>query len=462
VLLDECDGERHRRSRRAEEYALNPAGRRVGKTKKSQSGSKENDMKTKQRKIQFWSRLVCGIAVLMAVWLVGAAIAAPQRAPQAPVRSHAMMSDQAFKNVQVLKGIPLDDFMGTMGVMTGSLSFDCSDCHTGAGTDTVDWAFDTQRKVITRKMIVMVNNINKDNFSGRQVVTCVSCHHGRDRPSTTPSLESVYGTGSTEMDDVLTQAEGQPPAEQIIDKYIRAIGGAQKLAGLKSYIAKGTSVGFGGFGGGAQVTLYANAPDQRTLILDFKDTPGRGDTTRTYDGQTGWLRTPLNVLNEYELSGGELAGARLDALMSFPGQIKQTITKLRVSLPTTISDLPAPSSQASKEANFGIGQDRLVDVVQGNGPKDMLVTMYFDHDSALLVRIVRYAKSPIGRVPTQIDYADYRDVNGIKMPFHVTFAWLNGRDAIHLSEVKINIPIDPKVFGKPAPSAPVKPAGSGF
>jgi hypothetical protein len=91
VLLDECDGERHRRSRRAEEYALNPAGRRVGKTKKSQSGSKENDMKTKQRKIQFWTRLVCGIAVLMAVWLVGAVIAAPQRAPQTPVRSHAMM-----------------------------------------------------------------------------------------------------------------------------------------------------------------------------------------------------------------------------------------------------------------------------------------------------------------------------------------------------------------------------------
>lgn len=406
-------------------------------------------MKLKQMKhIQLWSRLILAVLVLAAAWLAGLLLAAPQAAPQ----TKPMTSDQASKNVQVLKGIPLDDFMGTMGVMTGSLAFDCSDCHTGAGTDTVDWAYDTQRKVVARKMVLMVAAINRDSFGGRQMVTCYTCHHGRDRPSTTPALETVYGPGSTEMDDILKQEDGEPPAKQILDKYIQAIGGAERLAGLKSYIAKGTSVGFGGFGGGAQVTLYAKAPDQRTLILDFKDTPGRGDTTRTYDGRTAWLRTPLNVLGEYELSGGELDGARLDAEMSFPGQMTQFLTNLRVSLPTTISDLPAPSSQASKEANFGIGQDRLVDVVQGNGPREMLVTLYFDHQSGLLLRMVRYAKSPIGRVPTQVDYADYRDVGGIKMPFHVTFAWLNGRDAIHLSEVRTNVPIDPIMFGKPAPA----------
>ena len=188
----------------------------------------------------------------------------------------------------------------------------------------------------------------------------------------------------------------------------------------------------------------------RTLILDFKDTPGRGDTTRSYDGQTGWLRTPLNILGEYQLSGGELDGTRLDALMSFPGQIKQFLTNFRVSLPTTISDLPGPSSQTSKENDIGIGQDRLVDVVQGNGPRGMLVTLYFDHESGLLLRMVRYAKSPIGRVPTEVDFADYRDVDGIKMPFHITFAWLDGRDAIHLNEVRLNAPIDPAVFGRPA------------
>ncbi|HML16162.1 MAG TPA: photosynthetic reaction center cytochrome c subunit family protein [Bryobacteraceae bacterium] len=397
--------------------------------------------------IQNWSKVAAAAAVGACAWL---ALAAPQGGPT----GKPMTSDQAFKNVRVLKGIPLDDFMGTMGVMTGSLSFDCSDCHTGAGTDNVNWAFDTPRKVTARRMIEMVATINRDNFSGRQVVTCYSCHHGRDRPLTTPKIEQVYGEPTLEMDDVLTQAEGQPAAEQIVDKYIRAIGGAEKLAGIKSYIATGTSVGFGGLGGGAKVTIYANSPDQRTLIINFAATPGRGDTTRSYDGRTGWLRTPMNVLGEYELSGGELDGARMDAEMSFPGQIKQVLTKLRVSLPTTISDLPGPSSQETKDEATGIGKDRLVDVVQGNGPRDLLVTMYFDHESGLLLRVMRAAKSPIGRVPTMIDYADYRDVNGIKMPFRMTFAWLNGRDAIRLNEVRTNVKIDPAVFGRPAALQP--------
>jgi hypothetical protein len=379
---------------------------------------------------------------LAASVLIAAGIALAQKPP--------MTSDQAFKNIRVFKGIPLDDFMGTMGVMTGSLSFDCSDCHTGAGTDTVDWAFDTPRKVVARKMVTMVGTINRDNFSGRQVVTCYSCHHGRDKPATTPALEFVYGPPSTDTDDVFAQAEGQPAAEQIIEKYLKAIGGAEKLASVKSFVATGKSVGFGGLGGGASVTLYAKAPDQRTLVIDYKDAPGRGDTTRSDNGKIGWLRTPLNVLGEYELSGGELDGARLDALMSFPGDIKKFLTKLRVGLTTTISDLPAPSSQASKEENVMLGQDRLVDVVQGNGPRDMLATLYFDHESGLLLRMIRYARSPIGRVPTQIDFADYRDVGGVKMPFRTTFAWLNGRDAIRLDQVKLNTEIDSKVFEKPA------------
>jgi len=282
-------------------------------------------------------------------------------------------------------------------------------------------------------------------------VTCYSCRHGRDKPSTTPALETVYGPPSPYQDDVIAQAEGQPAAEQIIAKYLEALGGAEKLAKVKSFVATGKSVGFGGLGGGASVTLYANAPDQRTLKIDFKDTPGRGDTTRAYDGKIAWLRTPLNVLGEYELSGGELDCARLDALLSFPGRIRESLTKLRVGLPITISDLPAPSSQASKEDNVLIGQDRLVDVVQGNGPRDMLVTMYFDRDSGLLLRVVRYARSPIGRVPTQVDYADYREVQGIRMPFRMTFAWLNGRDAIRLDAVQLNVGIDAGVFGKPAP-----------
>jgi photosynthetic reaction center cytochrome c subunit len=361
-------------------------------------------------------------------------------------------ADQVFKNVQVLKGIPVDDFMGTMGLMSAAVGYDCSECHIGAGTEKVNWAADNGKKIIARKMVTMVAAINRDNFQGRQVVTCWSCHHGRDRPSTTPALEVVYGPASLEMDDALVQMPGQPPPDEIINKYLEALGGAQKLAGLKSYVATGTSVGFGGFGGGGQVHIYAKYPNERALHIQFAAETGRGDEVRAYNGKTGWMMTPLAVLTDYQLSGVELDGAMLDAELGFPGQIKQALSNLRTSLPTTISDLPGPSSQTATESAGGVGQDRLVNVVQGTGPRGMLATLYFDQKSGLLVRMVRYGKTQIGRVPTQIDYSDYRDVGGIKMPFHMTFAWLDGRDAIQLNDIKTNIPIDEAAFGRPVQS----------
>ncbi len=99
-----------------------------------------------------------------------------------------------------------------------------------------------------------------------------------------------------------------------------------------------------------------------------------------------------------------------------------------------------------------VGQDRLVNVVQGTGLRGILATLYFDQESGLLLRVVRYGKSPIGRVPTQVDYADYRDVNGIKMPFRMVFAWMDGRDAIQLSEVQTNVPVDAAKFERPVPA----------
>jgi photosynthetic reaction center cytochrome c subunit len=401
------------------------------------------------------SLAVVGAAV---VWLIGVASAGHAAAqagaalsrtrPQASSAT-ALTSEQAFKNIQALKGIPVDDFMGTMGIMSAALGFDCSECHTGAGTDKVDWAVDTPRKRTARRMVEMVATLNRTSFGGRQLVTCWTCHRGRDHPMVTPSMETVYGTPPFEMDDVLIATQGPQSADQILDKYIQALGGAQRLSGVTSYVGKGTSVGFGGFGGEGQVQIFAKAPDQRTMVIEFKDAPERGAAIRSFDGRIGWQRTPLSVLEEYELSGSELDGARLDAQLSFPGQIKQTLTNLRVGEPTTISDLPAPSSQMSGQLIAMFGQDRDVQIIQGTGPRGTLVTLYFDKASGLLLRMVRYGNSPIGRLPTQIDYADYRDVGGIKVPFRMTFAWLNGRDAIQLNDVQTNVPIDAARFGRP-------------
>ena len=382
--------------------------------------------------------------------LIGLAIAVCLGAG-ASAQEKPLLAEQVFKNVQALKGISVDDFMETMGIMTAALQFDCSDCHANAGTDRVDWAADTPRKRTARRMVTMVATINKDNFGGRQMVTCWSCHRNRDRPLTTPTMEAIYGMPSLEPDDILLPTPGLPAPATILDKFIEASGGAQRLAGLTSIDAKGTSVGFGGFGGGGDVEIVAKAPDKRSTIILFKEDTGRGDQIRSYDGRTGWVRTPLNVLGEYQLNGGDLDGARFDAQLTFPGQIKQILTNLKTGPPTSITDLPGPSSQTDLQQGVNTEQAHSVNVVQGTGPRGLLVTLYFDRQTGLLLRELRYGNSPIGRVPTQIDYADYRDVKGIKLPFHITYAWLDGRDSIVLREIQTNVPIDEKKFGRPAP-----------
>jgi hypothetical protein len=106
------------------------------------------------------------------------------------------------------------------------------------------------------------------------------------------------------------------------------------------------------------------------------------------------------------------------------------------------------------QTDVKLGGTHNVDIVQGTGPRGLLVTLYFEQETGLLIRELRYGNSPIGRVPTQIDYADYRDVNGIKLPFRITFAWLDGRDSIVLNEIQTNVAIDETKFGRPAPLKP--------
>jgi hypothetical protein len=353
-------------------------------------------------------------------WLMSVAVVAQDRPP---------VAENVFKNIQVLKGIPVDDFMDTMGIMSAALGWDCSECHTGAGTDTVKWEADTEKKRTARRMTLMVAAINKNNFGNRQVVTCWTCHRGRDIPVTMPTIDTVYGEPLLEADEIVSAFPGAPSADQILDRYLQALGGVERLASVTSFVADGTSEGFRGFGGGGTVQIFAKAPDQRATIIKFDERIGRQDAIRTFDGRSGWVSAPLAVVPQYALGGSELDGARLDAQLAFPAQIKKVLTQLRVGPPDNID-----------------GRD--VDVVQGNGSRGLVATLYFDKQSGLLVRMVRFGTSPIGRAPTQVDFADYRDVAGagIKMPFRWTFGWLNGRDTFELKEVRVNAPIDAAAF----------------
>ena len=383
----------------------------------------------RSRRSAFASAVAAGVIVGVSYSVAASEqVAAGGQGASAPA---PLLAEQAFKNVQALKGVSAADFMGTMGIMTAALGFDCSECHVAAGTDKVDWAADTPRKVIARRMINMVTAINQTNFGGRQLVTCWTCHRGRDKPVVTPAIDLVYGTPTLEPDDlVVASVPGLPKPDDIVDHYLEVLGGAARLANVTSFTATGTSGGFGGFGGGGAVQIYAKAPDLRSTIIEFQQATHRDASIRSFDGRTGWIKTPLTVLGEYQLSGNELDGARLDAQLAFPAQIKRVLTNLRTLQPATIND-------------------RDVDVVQANGPGRLFVTLYFDKQTHLLTRSVRYSSSPIGRMPTQVDYADYRDVNNVKMPFRFTFAWLDGRDSIQLNDLKVNVPIDPAKFGRP-------------
>jgi hypothetical protein len=361
----------------------------------------------------------------------------PAPAPAAAAApSDIMLSDQLFKNVQVLKGITIPEFMGTMGVFSASLGMSCEDCHAADDRAWENFAVDNPRKRQARRMIMMMQEINKNYFGGRQVVTCFSCHRGADRPKTAADLAVLYGEPPPDPRHVIAQAPNQPTPDSILDKYIQAAGGAQRLAAITSFTATGQAVGYGPESAEERkVEVYAKAPNQLTTIIHT----GNGDITTTHDGQNAWVAAPLRQpVPVMTLTGQELEAANLDMAVAFPARFKQALTKWRTGFPTTIDD---------KEVN----------VVQGTGMTGIVATFYFDAESGLLVRQMRYVESPVGPLVTQIDYDDYKDVNGVQMPHHILQTWLDGRENIMLDQIRANAVVPATRFNKPAP--PVAPRG---
>jgi outer membrane lipoprotein-sorting protein len=285
-------------------------------------------------------------------------------------------------------------------------------------------------------MILMMKAINQSYFGGRRMLTCYSCHRGGETPRVTPNLAEQYSAPALEVPDEITeQAPGAPSADQILGKYVQALGGAQRLASVTSFVARGTYQGYDD-PEKRVAEIYAQAPDKRSIIVH---TPN-GDSTTACDGRSGWIAAPDTdqPMPVMTLTGGDLQGARVDASISFPNGIKQVFSQWLVGLPTTIND-------------------RDVQVVQGSNPGESPVKFYFDQQSGLLVRVVRYTNLPVGLNPTQIDFADYRDVSGVKLPFRWTVTWTDGRSVTELNQVQLNAAIDAARFAKPAPPAPVKP-----
>ena len=370
---------------------------------------------------RLWRR--CVSAVVIAA--LAPAATAQSVSPKPPV------AEEVFKNVQVLKGIPVGEFMDTMGFFSASLGSNCVHCHVDESlTHWEKFAEDVPRKRVARQMIQMVNALNKANFGGARVVTCYSCHHGDVRPESVPSLLSQYSLPVEDPNkvEIVPGAPPGPSADEILDKYIKALGDPQRLT---SFIAKGTYEGYDTYEQKVPLEIFAKTPNQRAVIVHTQS----GDTTTTFDGRSGWVAAVDKPVTLLTLSpGGETDGARLEAGLAFPAYIKNSLSAWRVGFPLTAIN------------------DRPVQIVQGTGAGGTRVKLYFDVESSLLVRSLRYTNTAVGLVPTQIDYSDYREVSGVRMPFHWVVTWTDGQATIDLSDVQANAPIDPDRFARPAPA----------
>lgn len=369
----------------------------------------------------------------MVVCFMGLTVLYSQPGPAPQAAAKPQMAEQAFKNVQVLRGIPVKEFMETMGFICASLSMTCSDCHSDASASSwANYADDTPLKQTTRRMIVMVNTINSANFGGARKVTCYTCHRSTQHPVTLPSLAAQYAEPAAEdPDDVEIQpnARVKVTPDQILDKYLQAIGGAAAASKLTSFTGKGTYEGFDSDFGKVPFDIYAKAPNMRTAVAHMK----AGDSMTVLDGKEAWSGGPQDLVPVpvVPLLGADLEGAKMDAMLAFPSQIKQSLTDLKAGFPPVDID------------------GHPVDIVEGKSGGARF-KLYFDKQTGLLVRQARFADTAIGTVATHVVYSDYRPVAGVKIPFKWEVTWVDGQATIMLSSVQPNAAIDAAKFAKPA------------
>ena len=346
------------------------------------------------------------------------------------------MAETVFKNIQVLKGIPVDEFMDTMGMFAAATAKDCTGCHAPnilAGSRDA-FAETTPMIQRARQMVQMMNTINRTYFGGRRRVTCYTCHAGTPTPGRVPNLAVQYGAplpDNPNAMELIALPGAANQVDQIFARYIQALGGAQQVPTVTSFVATGTYAGWDTAFGEVPLEMFGRAPDQLTTIVHRKE----GNNIWTFDGRTAWFAGVDSAVANFTttMTGGNLAGARVEAMVALaPTRIQQAFSRWVVSEDTI--------------------DDRPVQVLQGSNQGQTPVNLYFD-ESGLLVRLVRWNETAVGPVPTQFDYSDYREVAGVRRPFRSVKTWTNNKATLTLKNVQPNVPIDAGRFARPAPVA---------
>ena len=363
--------------------------------------------------------LVCTISTAFAVRQA----AAPAEPPQ--------MSETFFKDIRVLKGIPVDEFMDTMGMFAAATAKDCTGCHSRQILDGNPEAFAINTPMIqkARFMVGMVDAINRNYFGSQKRVSCATCHTNTSVPQNVPDMAIQYGDpfdNPNSMEFIVASGSNPGQIDSVFAKYIDALGGPQQLAAVTSYIATGTYAGWDTGLSQVRMEIYAKAPEQYTTVAHRTE----GDSVWSYDGRDAWeVSINAAIPSAIPLTKGNLEGARLEAIVA-------------------LAPLGLRQSFAKWEISKGLIDDKPVQILRGTNPGQQPVNFYFDN-SGLLVRLQRWNETIVGPVATQYDYSDYRDVSGVKRPFKVIKTSTRNLLTMVIKEYRPNVAIDATRFGRP-------------
>lgn len=326
-------------------------------------------------------------------------------------------AEEVYKNIQQLKGTPSDQLDPAMQFISASLGVSCDFCHVPGKFD----ADDKGAKKTARQMMAMTAMINKTSFGGRQQITCNSCHNGATHPAGVPAVESSAAPAPPAPAPPANAA--QPTVDDILNKYITALGGADAIQKVTSRAMSGVILANGT---ATPIEVLTKAPNMRVTITH---NGASGDSYTAFDGKAGWMGStgrPGRPMSE-----ASSAASSLDAEFSLALHLKELYPQLRRGRAETLNGF-------------------LCNVLTGQAPGRPSIRLYFEQETGLLVRMIRYADTPMGRLPTQIDYADYKDAGGAKIAWRWTLSRPNGRFTIQLSQVKANVPIEDARFALPS------------
>lgn len=354
-------------------------------------------------KLMAWRRagtLVTALgAILVIVGLTQASVAAQGAADQ--------KMEDAFRNIKSLRGQPADHLIPTMVYFEAALGVGCGYCH---DNDATKREADTKpQKDVARRMIEMVHALNKNSFGGAPRVTCFTCHMGRPTPIGMPNvvgqpLPPALG------EDYLANLPPAPPvpnmdAGQVFDKYIAAVGGAGALQKTPSLVAVGTVTQrrIGRPFPAQQVEISSKAPGMQLIATRA----GQANNLLAYGPAGRWAKAGNGAVRN--LRRGEGDATQLEDVFNLPVQIKQILIEPRMDRPEIV-------------------MGRELNVVRARTQHLPLVKLYFEKESGMLRRIVYTQESSFGPYPTQVDYSDFRDVGGRRVPFTWVISQVRNRE----------------------------------